>query len=67
METSQEYKNAEQVLNSLFEAPVPYQPFFSMTMTDVASSVIDLIEETIAAFAILKTPSFNMKNNLIAN
>ena len=62
METSQEYKNAEQVLNSLFEAPVPYQPFFSMTMTDVASSVIDLIEETIAAFAILKTPSFNMKN-----
>lgn len=62
METSQEYKNVEQVLNSLFEAPVPYQQFFSMTMTDLASSVIDLIEETIAAFAILKTPSFNMKN-----
>jgi len=62
METSQEYKNVEQVLNDLFQVPVPYQPFFSMTMTDVASSVIDLIEETIAAFAILKTPSFNMKN-----
>jgi hypothetical protein len=62
METSGEYRNVEQVLDGLFAAKVQNQPFYSMTMGNIAASVIDLIEETIAAFAILKTPSFNMKN-----
>jgi hypothetical protein len=61
METDEKYRNVEEVLDSLFTT-TSNQPFYGMTMTDVATSVIDLIQETIATFAILKTPSFNMDN-----
>ena len=54
-------QNAEELLNRLFVVSPP-APFYRLTMDQLANSVLEIIQETIAAFAILKTPTFNMDN-----
>jgi hypothetical protein len=52
-------QNAEEILNRLFVVSPP-APFYRLTMDQLANSVLEIIQEIIAAFAILKTPTFNM-------
>jgi hypothetical protein len=54
-------QNAEEMLNRLFIVSPP-SPFYRLTMEQLANSVLEIIQEIIAAFAILKTPTFNMDN-----
>jgi hypothetical protein len=54
-------QNAEEILNRLFVVSPP-APFYRLTMDQLANSVLEIIQEVIAAFAILKTPTFNMNN-----
>jgi hypothetical protein len=54
-------QNAGEILNRLFVVSSPL-PFYRLTMEQLANSVLEVIQETIAAFAILKTPTFNMDN-----
>lgn len=54
-------QNAEEILNRLFVVSPP-APFYRLTMDQLANSVLEIIQEIIAAFAILKTPTFNMDN-----
>ena len=63
-EEEEEPKNkqtSEDILNRLFVVSPP-APFYRLTMDQLANSVLKIIQETIAAFAILKTPTFNMDN-----
>lgn len=54
-------QNAGEILERLFVVSPPL-PFYRLTMEQLANSVLEIIQETIAAFAILKTPTFNMDN-----
>lgn len=54
-------QNAGDILNRLFVVSPPI-PFYRLNMDQLANSVLEIIQETIAAFAILKTPTFNVDN-----
>ena len=54
-------QTAEEVLNRLFQITA-INPFQTLSMDELAESVFDIIEETIAAFSMLKTPTFNVNN-----
>ena len=61
MDNSEDKLDAENILNRLFVVSPPF-PFYKLTMDQLANSVLEIIQEIIAAFAMLKTPTFNMDN-----
>ena len=52
-------QNSEDILNRLFVVTPPF-PFYRLTMEQLADSILEIIQDIIAAFAMLKTPTFNM-------
>ena len=55
-------QTAMELLNRLFLVSAP-MPFYTLSMKQLAESVLEIIQETITAFAILKTPTFNVEND----
>jgi hypothetical protein len=55
-------QTAMEILNRLFMISAPV-PFYKLSMKQLADSVLDIIQETITAFAILKTPAFDMESD----
>ena len=53
-------QNVGEILNRLFI--VSPSPFYRLSMEQLIKSVLDIIQEIIVAFAILKTPTFDMEN-----
>ena len=51
----------DEILDRLFVV-TPVSPFFKLSMDQIAKSVLEIIQEVVASFAILKTPTFNMEN-----
>jgi hypothetical protein len=62
VEKSKYKQTAMEILNRLFVISAPV-PFYKLSMKQLADSVLDIIQETITAFAILKTPTFDMEND----